>query len=73
MRYSTIAYYLDVVAKLTGFTVELDAIMEKLFKVSTVKDTVSGGAGIVDDEFVFRGGCLWSGGLKHQDMSLLRR
>ena len=58
MRYSTIAYYLDVFTKLTSFTVEFDAIMEKLFKVGTVKEFVSSGTGIVDDEFVFRGGSL---------------
>jgi len=37
--------------------------MKKLFKVGTVKDTVAGRFGVVDDEFVFTSYRLPCGGL----------
>lgn len=72
-RYFTFARYLDIVAKLAGLSLELDAIVEKLFKVGAVKDTVSGGTRVVDDEFVFGRRSLCGGGLNYQGVSLLRR
>lgn len=69
----TIARYLDIVAKLSRLTVDLGAVVEELFKVSAVEDTVCGGPRVVDDEFVFRRRGLCGGGLKHQGVSLLRR
>lgn len=73
IRYTTIACYLDIVAQLPSLALNLDAVVEKLFKVGAVEDTVSGGARVVDDEFVFRRGGLWDGRLNHQGVSLLRR
>lgn len=73
MRYSTIARYLDIVAKLARLTVDLGAVVEKLFKVGAIEDAVSGGTRVVDDEFVFCRRGLWGGRLKYQGVSLLRR
>ena len=56
-----------------SLALNLDAVVEKLFKVGAVEDTVSGGARVVDGEFVFRGRSLCGGGLKHEGVSLLRR
>lgn len=72
-KYTTIARYLDIVAELAGLTVELCAVMEKLFKVGAVEDPVSDRTRVVDDEFVFRRRGLWGGRLNHQGVSLLRR
>lgn len=73
MRDATVASYLDIVAKLPRFTLNFDAIVEELFKVGAVEDTVSGGTRVVDDEFVSRRCGLRGGRLKHQGVSLLRR
>lgn len=69
----TIACYLDIVAKLPRLTPDLCAVVEELFKVGAVKDTVSGRTRVVDDEFMFRRRGLCGGGLKGQGVSLLRR
>jgi hypothetical protein len=58
---------------LPGLSLNLDAIVEELFKVGAIEDTVGSGARVVDDEFVSRRRSLWGGRLKHQGVSLLRR
>ena len=73
MECSTIAGNLDIVAKLTSLSVKLGAVVEKLFKVGAIKDTVSSRTGVVNNEFVFRRRGLRGSGLKHQGVSLLRR
>jgi hypothetical protein len=73
MRYSTIARYLDIVAKLPNLSINLHAVVKELFEVCAVEDTVSGGARVVDGEFEFCRRSLCGGGLKHQGVSLLRR
>jgi len=47
-----IAYDLDVVSELAGFTLDLDAIVQEFFKVCTVKDLFFGGQGVVDNKLV---------------------
>lgn len=74
VRHPTFACYLDIVAELANLTtIDLGAIVEKFFKVSTIEDTVSGGSRVVDDEFVFRRGSPRCCGLEYQGVSLLRR
>jgi hypothetical protein len=37
----TIASYFDVVSKLAGFAIDLDAVVQELFEIGTVKDTIT--------------------------------
>ena len=56
---------LDIVTELASFALDLDTVMEVLFKSSTVKDTVTRRTGVVDDELVLRSTRLGGGlGLK---------
>ena len=48
----TVAGDLDVVTELTSLALDLDAVVEVLFEGRAVKDTVTGGTGVVDDELV---------------------
>lgn len=59
----TITNNLNIVSKLSGFALDLDAVMKKLLKVRTVEDTICGRFGVVDDELVFNSGGFGSGGL----------
>jgi hypothetical protein len=73
VRHPTFACYLDIVAELTSLTIDLGAIVQEFFKVSTIEDTVSGGSRVVDDELVFCRGSPRCCGLEYQGVSLLRR
>lgn len=53
---------LDIVAKLASLALDLDAIVQVLLKSSTVKDTISRGARVVNDEFVLRSRSFSGGG-----------
>ena len=71
-----IADDLDVLAKLADLALDLDAVVQELFKVCAVEDTVRGGLRVVDDELVLGGALLGGGsGLEGggEGISLLRR
>jgi hypothetical protein len=57
----TIADNLDIFAKLADLALDLDAVVQKLFKVCAVEDTVRSGLRVVDDELVLGGGLLGGG------------
>ena len=48
----TIPVNLDALAKLTSLAVDLDTVVQELLEPRTVKDTVTGGTGVVNDELV---------------------
>jgi len=54
---------LYVFPKLACLSLDLYAVMEELFEVSTVEDAIGGGFGVVDNEFVLRCGGFPGGGL----------
>ena len=58
----TIAVNFDVVTKLTGLSVELDAVVEVLLEGRAVKDTIGSGARVVNDKLML-GSRLSGGGL----------
>jgi hypothetical protein len=43
---------LDFVSQVTCFTIDLDVVMQELFKSSGVKDLISRRPRVIDDEFV---------------------
>lgn len=51
----------NVISKLSSFSFDFYAVMQELLKVGTIKDTISGGFRVVDDEFVFRCRCFVAG------------
>jgi len=60
---------LDVLAKLAGFPLNLDAVVEKFFEISTVEDSISSRFRVVNDKFVLGGRtfCGGSFGLNRED------
>jgi len=54
---------LDVVTKLAGLALDLDAVVEELFEVCAVKDTVRGGLRVVNDKLVLLSSRLVGGDL----------
>jgi hypothetical protein len=48
---------------LTGLAVDLDTVMQKLFKVGTIEYAIASRLRIVDDEFVLDDGSFSGGGL----------
>ena len=56
-----IADNLDVLAKLADLALDLDAVVQELFKVCAIEDTVRGRLRVVDDELVLGGGLLGGG------------
>lgn len=59
----TLAGDLDIVTELTSLTLNLDTVVEVLLEGSTIKDAISGGAGVVHNELVLGSSGLSSGGL----------
>ena len=57
----TLPVDLDAVAKLASLAIDLDAVVEVLLEGSTVEDTVTRGARVVNDELVL--GSSLCGGL----------
>jgi len=60
---AAIASYFDVVSKLAGFAIDLDAVVQELFEIGTVKDTITGRLWVIDDEFMLGSSGFSSGGL----------
>lgn len=54
---------LNVLTKLAGLAIDLDAIVEKLLKGGAVEDTIGRGARVVDGELVLGSSRLSGGGL----------
>lgn len=48
----TITSNFDVVAELASLAIDLDAVVQKLFEIRTVEDTVVRRLRVVDDEFM---------------------
>lgn len=59
----TLAGDLDVLTKLAGLAIDLDAVVEELLKGGAIEDTVARGARVVDGELVLGGSRLSGGGL----------
>jgi len=59
-----IARYFDIIAELPSLALDFDAVVEELFKVGAIKDTISGWTGVINDEFVSRRGDFCGGRLK---------
>ena len=49
----TIAVDLDVLTELARLAIDLDTVVEELLERRTVKDTVTRGTGVVNDELMF--------------------
>lgn len=49
----TIAVNLDILTKLTSLALDLDTVVQELLECRTVKDTVTRGTGVVNDELMF--------------------
>ena len=47
---------LDIVTKVSGLVADLNSVVQKLFECSPVENTISGRAGVVDNELVLSGG-----------------
>ena len=63
---------------MASFSIDLNTVMQELFKVSTIEDAIGSRLGVVDHEFVFgRGifgcGCFRLVERKGDGVSLLRR
>ena len=70
--------YLHIITQLANLAFNLYTIVEVLFEIGAIKNTVSRRLGEVDDEFVLHRGTFSSGGLGLEEMqkpsvSLLRR
>ena len=59
----TLASDLDIVAKLTCLVLDLDAVVQVLFKGRTIENTVASGLGVVNDIFVLSSGSFSGHGL----------
>ncbi len=57
----TLADYLDVLAELASFALDLDTVMEEFLEVSSVEDTVSSRLREVNGEFVLCSSTLGGG------------
>jgi len=57
----------DVVAELASLAIDLDAVVQELFEIRTIEDTVTGRLREVDDEFMLRSRSFSGGGLGHLD------
>ena len=72
----TIPGYFYVITKLASLALDLDAIMQELFEIRTVKNTVICRLRVVDDEFMLCSRSFASGSFgleKFAGVSLLRR
>ena len=71
----------DILTKLTSLALDLDTVVQELLECRTVKDTVTRGTGVVNDELVLSSSSLSGGGLglhreeeeEKPSVSLLRR
>jgi hypothetical protein len=63
----TVANDLDALAELARLSLDLYAVVEVLFKVSTIEDAVCGGLRVVDDKLVLGGGGFSGGGFGLED------
>ena len=61
----TVPRDLHALPELTSLAIDLDAVVEELFELGTVEDTVVGGLRVVDGELVL-GSDLGGGGLREK-------
>ena len=47
---------LDVVTEVSGLVVDLNPVVQELFESSTIEDTISGRARVIDNKLVLSGG-----------------
>lgn len=63
LRRHTFTGDFDAVPKLAGLAIYLDAVVEKLLEVCTIKDAVGSWLGVVDNKLVLDSGSFGSSGL----------
>lgn len=69
----TVTVDLHAVTEVSSLSIDLDSVVKEFLKGSAIENTVTGGSGVIDHEFMFCGGNFGGLGLNRNPVSLLRR